>query len=126
MVGTSSYAIHRNPAYYPNPLTYDPYRWVTDEKRDYAEKCGIEKQRANELANSAFCPFSIGPRGCIGKGVAYLELTVALARTLWLYDLRLAAVGGDLGRGSDGNYACRDIFVAEKEGPVVEFRRREA
>ena len=70
------------------------------------------------LAQSAFCPFSVGPRGCIGKGVAYLELSIALARVLWLYDLRL--VGGQTG----GEYTVKDCFVAEKSGPVVQFRRR--
>ena len=54
--------------------------------------------------------------------MAYLELTLALARTLWLYDMKLT--DATTGVGSDGNYALKDIFVAEKSGPLVQFKRR--
>ena len=123
VVGVPIYALQHNPAYHPNPFAYNPYRWMEGGGGSGEEK-SEEGTSAKELqlAQSAFCPFSVGPRGCIGKGVAYLELTVALARTLWLYDLRLV---GDVGKGRDGQYAVKDIFVAEKEGPVVQFRRRD-
>ena len=85
------------------------------------------------LAHSAFSPFSIGPRGCIGKGVAYLELRLALARTLFLYDMRVAP-GTHLGEGGPrsgwarqrtGEYQLKDTFTSHKVGPLVEFRLRE-
>ena len=119
VVGVPTYAIHHKPEYYPEPFTYRPERWLV------GEKSSMEQTTAESLslAQSAFCPFSIGPRGCIGKGVAYLELGVALARTLWLYDLRLAR-GEDVGRDEIGQYQMWDIFVARKDGPVVEFRAR--
>ena len=118
VVGVPIYSLHHNPAYFPEPLVYKPERWLTDETATPARLEEIKR------AQSAFCPFSVGPRGCIGKGVAYLELTVALARTLWMYDLRLA---GDTRMGADknGNYDVKDIFVAEKEGPLVEFKKKE-
>lgn len=31
-------------------------------------------------------PFSMGPRGCIGKNLAYMELRLALSRLFWRYD----------------------------------------
>jgi cytochrome P450 len=119
VVGVPIYPLHHNEEYYPDPFTYRPDRWLTAPGSD--DKTAAE---AVKLAQSAFCPFSIGPRGCIGKGVAYLELTVALARTLWLYDLRLAPGMEDVGRDEKGMYGLKDIFVAEKDGPVVQFRRR--
>ena len=116
VVGVPIYALHHNAEYHPDPFRFDPTRWMGDD-----EKASGQGLDALHKAQSAFCPFSVGPRGCIGKGVAYLELTVALARTLWLYDLRLV---GEKGMGPDGQYEVRDIFVAEKEGPLVQFRRR--
>lgn len=88
------------------------------------------------LAREAFCPFSVGPRGCVGKGMAYLELSVALARVVWLFDFRLAAGGsGDVGLGEGrpdaewgrhrrAEYQLFDAFVSMKDGPSVEFRAR--
>lgn len=118
VVGVPIYALHHNPAYHPDPFTYNPMRWMAgdDEKGDRGSAAALQ------TAQSAFCPFSVGPRGCIGKGVAYLELTVALARTLWLYDLRMV---GEMGRADNGEYMVKDIFVGEKEGPLVQFRKRE-
>jgi hypothetical protein len=34
-------------------------------------------------------PFSIGPRNCIGKNLAYNEVGLILARVLWKFDLEL-------------------------------------
>ena len=86
---------------------------------------GVLRSEANvALAQAAFCPFSIGPRGCIGKGVAYLELSIALARVVHLYDLRLKRGEEEVGRGEDGGYGLVDCFIAQKKGPVVEFKRR--
>ena len=83
VVGTPHYAIHHNVEYYPDPFKYRPERWIVDPGTDVQEK-------DVDLAHSAFCAFSIGPRGCIGKGVAYMELMTALAGTYFIYDMRLA------------------------------------
>ena len=115
--------LHHNPEYHPDPFKYDPERWIAS---DNYEKGGSSPEKV-QLAQSAFCPFSVGPRGCIGKGVAYLELSIALARVLWLYDLRLVSGEGggeNLKGGRRGEYTVKDCFVAEKEGPVVQFRGR--
>ena len=34
----------------------------------------------------AFRPFSLGPRGCIGKDLSYLEMRLMLARMIWNFD----------------------------------------
>ncbi len=124
IIGTPHYAIHHNPAYYPEPFVYRPERWLAER--------GNEAEVA--LAQSAFCPFSIGPRGCIGKGLAYVEMGITLARVLWLYDVRRAVgvadpgegrPGAPWGRERPGEFQLRDTFTSLKDGPVVEFRRRE-
>ena len=112
VVGIPIWALHHNPSYYRSPTEFRPERWLGNSKE-------------GELARSAFTPFSIGPRACIGKGVAMVEVTVALARLLWAYDLRLATGKEGIGRAEDGGYTMKDIFVAEKEGPWVQFRLRE-
>lgn len=126
-VGTSAYAIHRSETYYSEPFSWRPERWIVDEK------AGITAESV-ALAQSAFCPFSLGTRGCIGKGLAYVEMSVCIARILFTYDIRLApgdetgAGRPDLkwGRRRRGELQLKDMFVAERDGPLVEFRDRTA
>lgn len=125
IVGVPHYAIHHNPVYFPEPFQYKPERWIVGSEP------GITAETV-ATSQSAFCPFSIGPRGCIGKGMAYVELTTALARAVYMYDMRLAP-GSHVGEGSpDLEYGRRrpmefqlqDTFTSIKNGPLVEFRER--
>ncbi len=125
VVGTPHYTLHHNAEYFPDPFKYRPERWIVDPSTGVSE-------RDVELAHSAFCAFSIGPRGCIGKGMAYMELMTALARTLFMYDLR-PAEGESLGEGSlefgwvrhrPNEYQLKDTFTSMKDGPMVQFRLR--
>jgi cytochrome P450 len=145
-VGVPIYAIHHNKEYYPDPFDFKPERWIVNEKQ------GVRKADV-ERAQSAFTPFSIGHRGCIGKNLAYVELSLAVARLVMRYDFqevegwgRCTKGGGWKERmiasppengaarpkqqlldgpwGREGEYVVKDGFVANKDGPVVRFRER--
>ncbi len=116
--------------YFPEPFAFRPGRWI-ERGQGGAEGTAESVKGARE----AFCPFSVGPRGCVGRGMAYLELAVALARVVWLFDFRLASGGGGVGLGEGrpdagwgrrrrDEYQLFDAFVAVKDGPLVEFRAR--
>lgn len=129
VVGVPHYTIHHNPAYYPDPFTYNPDRWVAGGQK----AAGVVGESDVEKAHSAFCPFSVGPRGCIGKGLAYIEMSTTIARLLFLYDLRKAP-GPDPGEGNPSlewgrqrswEYQLVDQFTSLKDGPLVEFRKRQ-
>ena len=125
VVGTPHYAIHHHPNYFPSPFKFNPSRWIADSSPEVTKDTVA-------LAQSAFCPFSVGPRGCIGKGLAYAELMTSLARTVFLYDMKLAdgtsmgegAVGMERGRERASEYQLKDCFTSMKEGPMVQFRKR--
>ena len=123
VVGVAAYVLHRNARYYPSPDRFVPERWIAGEEVPAALRREVGKEVWSESdvegARSAFCPFSIGPRGCIGKGVAYLELGVALGRVLFSLEVEL------LDGREDAKYKLKDCFVAHKDGPVVRVRRRE-
>ena len=122
-IGVPHYAIHHHEAYFHDPFRYNPSRWVDEDGSSAADVAA---------AQSAFCAFSLGPRGCIGKGMAYMELTTSLASVLWLYDMRLSQDVLPNGARESGVEALRrrdrqsvDKFVSKVRGPLIEFRARE-
>jgi len=118
VVGVPIFTIHHNSEYYPSPYTYRPERWLHDD------------EEALQKALSAFNPFSIGARGCIGKSVAYMELRLAIAKLVWGFDFKALPTEGkaELWREAfhpkEGGYRLMDHFTCKKEGPVVEFVQR--
>ncbi|MEU6479064.1 cytochrome P450 [Streptomyces sp. NPDC047017] len=64
----SPYALHRDPAHWNEPDRFDPGRF-----RDSTH---------GEAHKAAFLPFGYGPRVCIGRGVAMMELKLVVATLL--------------------------------------------
>lgn len=85
VIGVPTYAIHHNEKYFPKDEKFIPERWIPNITSDPL----IFENSAHkiEVAKSAYCPFSIGPRGCIGKTLAYTELRIAVARTVCLFEM---------------------------------------
>lgn len=61
----SQWVIHRDPRFFPEPLRFDPDRFLPE--------------RRLALPRLAYFPFGAGPRLCIGEGFAWDEATLALA-----------------------------------------------
>ncbi|KAL7267866.1 hypothetical protein RUND412_009532 [Rhizina undulata] len=111
-LGVSPYTLHRNPLYYSSPHEFNPSRWLNED---------------GEMAGdfSAFAPFSIGSRGCIGKRLAYIEVEIVLARLVWGFEMKYISGGVD-GRVSEGDeYMLIDNLASARHGPIVEFSKRE-
>jgi cytochrome P450 len=134
-VGTSAYAIHHNPEYFPEPFAFKPERWIPSSSKSSSSDDGGVSPEDLAKSKSAFCAFSLGTRGCIGKSLAYLELTLAIARALWCFDIRKPE--GSEGPSGEGDpkaveegrrrvdeYQLRDFFLDDRQGPCVEFRWR--
>jgi len=67
VISIAPYAISRDPRYFTNPESFIPERWIDPEfKLD------------RTLGRVAFQPFSLGPRGCIGRNMAYMEIRLFL------------------------------------------------
>jgi cytochrome P450 len=121
-VGTGIYSIHHHPDYYPEPFKFKPERWLVKEKGTTREDV--------EVAQSAFNPFSTGPRGCIGRGLALAEMQLLMATLVWTFDFRSVGkvgegrVGAELGREKPWEFQLRDHVTSAKEGPIIQFRER--
>ncbi len=72
----STYVMHRNPRFFPDPETFDPDRWTPE----------FEKA----LPRGAYIPFSMGPRVCLGKQFAMMEASLLLGTVLQHVTPRLA------------------------------------
>jgi cytochrome P450 len=122
-VGVGAYSLHHNPSCFPDPYAFKPERWIVNPND------GVTAESI-QLAKDAFCPFSIGPRGCIGKNMAYLELMLVLGRLLYVFDVKKTGEKGEGGkgwmRGRKDEFQLYDKFICYKEGPEVGFTPRSA
>ncbi|MFE6977162.1 cytochrome P450 [Streptomyces sp. NPDC057682] len=71
----SPYTLHRDPGLYPDPLKFDPDRWLPNRL---------------QLPKNAFIPFGAGKRQCIGDAFAWTEMTVVTALIASRWHLRPA------------------------------------
>ncbi|PWN22638.1 cytochrome P450 [Microstroma glucosiphilum] len=79
-----AYTIHRNQSVWGSDAdSYNPDRWLA-----------TKDARAN--FERAFVPFSIGPRACVGRNVALLELQLLLSTLFRRYDFELARPGQEM------------------------------
>ncbi|EAA63243.1 hypothetical protein AN3275.2 [Aspergillus nidulans FGSC A4] len=74
IVSTNPLAASMDPANFDTPWAFCPERWIRLSEKDQLE---------------ASQPFSMGSRSCLGRGLAWLELRLTLAKLYYRYDLKL-------------------------------------
>ncbi len=72
------YTIHRNPKYWKNPDEFDPERFSPEN---------VKKQ-----APGSFIPFGYGPRLCVGRNFALMEITFMVAMFYQKYHINVCNV----------------------------------
>jgi cytochrome P450 len=70
----STWVMHRDPRYFPEPETFDPDRWLPE--------------KSQKLPKFAYFPFGGGPRQCIGAAFAMMEATLLLATIAQRFQFR--------------------------------------
>ncbi|KAK6331811.1 hypothetical protein TWF718_002353 [Orbilia javanica] len=105
ITSTSHYFYHTNPNVFPEPLKFNPERWLTGDTRE------LERY---------FMPFSRGSRVCIGLNLAWGELSLTLARLIRRYEISFSD------EFKEENMEWRAMFVPLTKGPLlVTVRERE-
>lgn len=75
LITVSTYALHRDPRFFPDPESFDPERFAP----------GWEER----VPRYAYLPFGGGPRACIGSGFAMMEARLVLSTVAQRFQLRL-------------------------------------
>jgi cytochrome P450 len=100
----SPLVLHRHPAYWDRPDTFDPARW-------------LDRDEERRRPKFAFIPFSAGPRQCIGNHFSMMESMLILATLAQRFAPRLV---------TDDLPATEYLVLARPAGPVsarIESRR---
>jgi cytochrome P450 len=74
IVSVDTYTVSHDARNFHQPNNFIPDRWID------------RKWKVNRDASR---PFSLGPRGCLGMNLAYLEARMTLASLIYAYDLEL-------------------------------------
>jgi cytochrome P450 len=128
-LGVPHYALHHDENHFPEAFTFKPERWLTEEI--LTTKTGSNMEIPLRT-NAAFSAFGVGRTSCIGRYLAYQEISLVIARTLWLYDMRIEP-GSTLGEGKNtmgsgrhrkNEFQTLDRFVSTHQGPSLQLRIR--
>ena len=123
-VATCIYSIHHNEKYFPNSYEFRPERWLQEDP-----------SQDPETAASAWTPFMLGSRVCLGRNLAMMQVTDIMALLVWNLDFRLpqdrslARIGEGVEGARNGRhrmleFQMYDHITSSVEGPYLEFRRR--
>ncbi|KZL80355.1 isotrichodermin c-15 hydroxylase [Colletotrichum incanum] len=81
LVEVQQWSVNHSPDNWTRPWEFRPERFLEDGEGEH-----------NHL--DALQPFSVGPRNCIGKNLAYAEMRLVLARIVYDFDMKLAEGNG--------------------------------
>ncbi|ORY79022.1 cytochrome P450 [Protomyces lactucae-debilis] len=100
VLSVPAYTIHHDAKRFPDPYTFKPSRFIKDPPSD-----------------KEFVPFSYGPRACVGRNVALMELQTVLANLLYRFKFER----------QDGNKHAtvfREGFILKPTELLVSMTRR--
>lgn len=133
-VAISQYSVQHDEALFPEPYQFRPERWLAAGQEGAQADAAPQRERQLLAMRRAFAPFSVGERACAGRSMAWLEMRLVIARTLWYFDFEKApGEAGELGGGCPGRtdgrgrvdeYQLYHNTVTEHTGPNLVFTPR--
>ena len=83
-VSVHQWTISNSPSNFHLPTSFAPSRWLPPPARP--SEFDNDKRSSSQ-------PFSVGPRSCIGKSLAYAEMRLILAKMVWTFDMEVPEKG---------------------------------
>lgn len=75
-VAINHWATFHSSTHFTRPYEFIPERWLGDKEFENENRKVVQ-------------PFNVGPRNCLGRNLAYLEMRVVLARLVWGFDFEI-------------------------------------
>ena len=124
-IGVPHYALHHSEDEFSAPFEFQPERWL-NKPSPHGQESLPSTGTLQTQGHPAFTPFGVGRTSCIGKHLAYQEMSLVLARVVWLYDMRTAPSPSAAKRtvSSAKQFPTLDRFVSAHDGPMVQFMPR--
>jgi benzoate 4-monooxygenase len=85
VVAVPPYSVHRDASLYPEPEKFNPCRWLDKDNAI----------QLNALKNYNI-PFSTGPRACLGRHIAIVELQILIASLVQRFDMEFERLDQEL------------------------------
>ncbi|KAL8756766.1 MAG: hypothetical protein Q9199_002723 [Rusavskia elegans] len=102
VLSVPTYTMHHSPSIWgPDAEAFNPSRWAPGT--------------ITEAQKAAFIPFSVGPRACVGRNVAEMELAMIVGTVVKGFEFELR---------ESGELAMREGFLRKPVGCRVGMRRR--
>ncbi|KUL83686.1 hypothetical protein ZTR_07491 [Talaromyces verruculosus] len=109
IVAVNQYAAYRSEDNFADPYSFIPERWLS----------GNDDKRFVNDRPSVLQPFSIGPRNCLGRNLAWLEMRLILGRLLWNFDLELTE------ESQNWHAVQKTWFIWDKPDLMMRFKARQ-
>ncbi|KAI1877563.1 hypothetical protein JX265_003571 [Neoarthrinium moseri] len=98
------WATFRNPQHFVDADSFCPERWLKHTHPLYDSRFAAD-------SHGVFKPFSVGPRDCIGKNLAFAEMRLIAARLLFKFDV-------DVLPGQDDWHSVQKTYLLWDKGPL--------
>lgn len=112
MVGVNQWATTHLASNFTDPMKFAPERWLPVTHPLYDVRYSSDNRAVSK-------PFSAGPRDCIGKNLAKVEMRLIIARLFWNFDLEPV-------EGQEDWISSQQVFGVVDKGPfMVKLSRRQ-
>jgi len=91
---------NRSPHNFIEPDSFVPERWLDDADLRFAQD-----------NKAVFEPFMVGPRGCLGKAIAWAEMNLTLAKLILNFDMEPSAK-------TIGDWTDTKVWLVHEKSPM--------
>lgn len=104
IVGINAWVTQHDRDVFPNPEQFEPERWLEASEEQL------------KTMNQSFFAFGAGPRTCIGRHIAMMEMAKVVPEVLHNFELSLST--------PEKEWETRNIWFVQQKGLVCTFKRR--
>ncbi|KAK4039424.1 cytochrome P450 [Parachaetomium inaequale] len=90
IVEVQHYAMNHSSQHWHDPFAFKPERWLNKVDSELGEAKERGEKDADGDRLEAMQTFSVGPRNCVGRNLAYAEMRLIMARIIFEFDMELA------------------------------------